>query len=61
MPAADDGAVLLQALWISQHESVPTGAVGPLMLGSASVSVFACLYASLVVYAGVDAIAAVPL
>ncbi len=29
------------SLWISQGEAVPTGAVGPMMLGSASVAVYA--------------------
>lgn len=31
------------ALWISQGEAVPTGAVGPMMLGGMSVSVYALL------------------
>ena len=29
------------ALWISQGEEVPSGAVGPMMLGSMSVSLYA--------------------
>lgn len=53
--------LLGQALWLSQHSSVPIGAVGPMMLGSASVSVYAVLYAIFVVYQEVDALAAVPL
>jgi hypothetical protein len=35
------------ALWISQGEAVPVGAVGPMMLGSTSVSAFALLAAPL--------------
>ncbi|MCB9763202.1 MAG: hypothetical protein H6739_25725 [Alphaproteobacteria bacterium] len=31
------------ALWLSQGEAVPTGAVGPMMLGSASVAAYALL------------------
>jgi hypothetical protein len=33
------------ALWLAQGEAVPVGAVGPMMLGSSSVSVFALLAA----------------
>ncbi len=33
----------MASLWISQGHSVPAGAVGPMMLGSASVSVYALL------------------
>jgi hypothetical protein len=35
------------ALWVSQGEAVPVGAVGPMMLGSTSVSAFAMLAATL--------------
>jgi hypothetical protein len=35
------------ALWVSQGEAVPAGAVGPMMLGSTSVSAFALLAATL--------------
>lgn len=35
------------ALWIAQGEAVPSGAVGPMMLGSTSVSAFALLAATL--------------
>lgn len=34
------------ALWISQGEAVPTGAIGPMMLGAMSVSVYALLIAA---------------
>jgi hypothetical protein len=40
------------ALWISQGEAVPAGAVGPMMLGSTSVSAFALLAATLMPVAG---------
>jgi hypothetical protein len=40
------------ALWISQDEAVPSGAVGPMMLGSTSVSAFALLAATLMPLAG---------
>ena len=33
------------ALWISQGEAVPTGAIGPMMLGAMSVSLYALLIA----------------
>ncbi len=33
------------ALWVSQGEAVPTGAIGPMMLGSQSVSLYALLVA----------------
>lgn len=36
------------SLWLSQGEAVPTGAVGPMMLGSASVAAFALAAALLV-------------
>jgi hypothetical protein len=36
------------ALWLSQGEAVPAGAVGPMMLGSTSVSAFALLAALLI-------------
>jgi hypothetical protein len=35
------------ALWLAQGEAVPSGAVGPMMLGSTSVSAFALLAAAL--------------
>jgi hypothetical protein len=35
------------ALWVAQGEAVPAGAVGPMMLGSTSVSAFALLAATL--------------
>jgi hypothetical protein len=40
------------ALWISQGEAVPAGAVGPMMLGSTSVSAFALLAATLMPFTG---------
>lgn len=40
------------ALWLSQGEAVPAGAVGPMMLGSTSVSAFALLAATLMPLAG---------
>lgn len=40
------------ALWVSQSEAVPVGAVGPMMLGSTSVSAFALLAATLMPLAG---------
>jgi hypothetical protein len=40
------------ALWISQGEAVPAGAVGPMMLGSTSVSAFALLAATLMPLTG---------
>jgi hypothetical protein len=40
------------ALWVSQGEAVPVGAVGPMMLGSTSVSAFALLAATLMPLAG---------
>jgi hypothetical protein len=40
------------ALWLSQGEAVPVGAVGPMMLGSTSVSAFALLAATLMPLAG---------
>jgi hypothetical protein len=39
-------------LWISQGEAVPAGAVGPMMLGSTSVSAFALLAATLMPLTG---------
>ena len=33
------------SLWIAQGESVPAGAVGPMMLGAASVGAYACVAA----------------
>jgi hypothetical protein len=33
------------ALWLAQGEAVPTGAIGPMMLGSQSVSLYALLVA----------------
>jgi hypothetical protein len=39
-------------LWISQGEAVPVGAVGPMMLGSTSVSAFALLAATLMPLVG---------
>lgn len=36
------------SLWISQGEAVPTGAVGPMMLGSASVAIYALAASALV-------------
>jgi len=35
------------SLWLSQGEAVPVGAVGPMMLGSASVATYALLAANL--------------
>ena len=40
------------ALWWSQGEAVPAGAIGPMMLGSTSVSAFALLAASIMPLAG---------
>lgn len=40
------------AVWLAQGEAVTTGAVGPMMLGSSSVSVYAMLYSMLVGTAG---------
>jgi hypothetical protein len=40
------------ALWLAQGEAVPSGAVGPMMLGSTSVSAFALLAATLMPMAG---------
>lgn len=40
------------ALWVSHGEAVPAGAVGPMMLGSTSVSAFALLAATLMPLAG---------
>lgn len=40
------------ALWVSQGEAVPSGAIGPMMLGSTSVSAFALLAATLMPLAG---------
>jgi hypothetical protein len=40
------------ALWLAQGEAVPAGAVGPMMLGSTSVSAFALLAATLMPVAG---------
>jgi len=40
------------ALWVSQGEAVSIGAVGPMMLGSASVPAFSILYALLVPHVG---------
>ena len=40
------------ALWISQGEAVPSGAVGPMMLGSTSVSAYALLAALIIPLAG---------
>jgi hypothetical protein len=40
------------ALWVAQGEAVPAGAVGPMMLGSTSVSAFALLAATLMPLAG---------
>jgi hypothetical protein len=40
------------ALWVSQGEAVPAGAVGPMMLGSTSVSAFALLAATLMPLTG---------
>jgi hypothetical protein len=40
------------ALWLSQGEAVPVGAVGPMMLGSTSVSAFAILAATLMPLTG---------
>jgi hypothetical protein len=37
----------MMALWVSQGEAVPVGAVGPMMLGSTSVSAFALLAATI--------------
>ncbi len=40
------------ALWLSQGEAVPSGAVGPMMLGSTSVSAYALLAATLMPLTG---------
>lgn len=40
------------ALWVSHGEAVPAGAVGPMMLGSTSVSAFALLAATLMPLVG---------
>jgi hypothetical protein len=42
----------MAALWLAQGEAVPAGAVGPMMLGSTSVSAFALLAALLIPRAG---------
>ncbi len=43
------------ALWLSQGETVPSGAVGPMMLGSTSVSAFALFAAAIMPVLGVAA------
>jgi hypothetical protein len=40
------------SLWLTQGQAVPSGAVGPMMLGSSSVAVFALSAPSIYVYVG---------
>ena len=47
------------SLWVAQGEAVPAGAVGPMMLGSASVSAYALLAAMMIPRLGFGAGAAV--